>query len=119
MKNFKELKVWQKSVELVTSIYQTTKVFPKEEQFGIINQIRRCAVSVPSNIAEGFGRNSDNDFKRFLSISKGSLYEFETQLEISYRLNYIGLSDFETLNSLAIEIDKMINGLIKSLNKKY
>ena len=85
-RNYRDLIVWQKSMKLITDIYKISKLFPKEELFGLTSQIRRAAISIPSNIAEGYGRNSTGDYKRFLTISVGSLYEFQSQLEISYNL---------------------------------
>jgi len=89
IKSYRDLIIWQKSIELVKLIYIVTNKFPQTEQYGLTNQLRRSAVSIPSNIAEGYGRNSTNDYKRFLQISVGSLYELETQIEISFQLNYI------------------------------
>ena len=83
IKSYRDLFVWQKAMELVTAVYAIPKVFPKEEQYGLTAQIRRSAVSVPSNIAEGYGRNSTLDYTRFLQIARGSLYELQTQLEIA------------------------------------
>lgn len=85
----KDLKVWQESMALVENIYQITKSFPSNEQFGLVAQMRRCAISIPSNIAEGAGRKGSKEFVRFLYISMGSLSELETQFEISRRLNYV------------------------------
>jgi len=95
MKTYRELIVWQKSIKLVTLIYQITKNFPDIEKFGLTSQIQRCAISIPSNIAEGYGRNSLNDYIRFLNISNGSLYELQTQVEIAYNLKYIKKEIFE------------------------
>ncbi|NQU52513.1 MAG: four helix bundle protein [Bacteroidetes bacterium] len=117
MNNFRELNVWQKAMNLVTQIYKSTKYFPKEEQFGLTNQIRRCAVSIPSNIAEGAGRDSSKDFNRFLSIALGSSFELETQLIISKELEYISIESSNSIENELIEIQKMIRGLQKSLNK--
>lgn len=89
MNNFKELHVWKKSMNLVKTIYSATKCFPREEQFGLTNQIRRCAVSIPSNIAEGAGRNSPKEFNHFLSIALGSCFELETQIIIGNELDYL------------------------------
>jgi four helix bundle protein len=88
IKSHKDLKVWQESMTLVTQIYKISEDFPKHEIYGLSSQIRRAAVSIPSNIAEGAGRKGENEFKRFLFIALGSLSEVETQLEISQRLNY-------------------------------
>ena len=87
MHKYKELKLWQKSIGLVTSVYLLTRSFPQFENFGLVSQINRSAVSIPSNIAEGAGRNSDKEFIHFLSIAQASSYELETQLIISKNLN--------------------------------
>lgn len=115
IKTYRDLMVWQKSMTLVTTIYQTTKSFPSSEQFGLISQIRRAAVSLPSNIAEGYGRNSLGDYTRFLQIAIGSLYEIQTQLEISYNLNYLPLSEFDTTFEQTREIERMLSSLIQKL----
>ena len=108
--SYRDLIVWQKSMELAKETYLLTKIFPKEELYGLISQMRRCAVSVPSNIAEGKGRGSDKEFIRFLRISLGSLYELNTQLELSHNLNYTKNTD--TIFDLSFEIEKMLNALI-------
>jgi len=114
MNDFKKLMVWQKSILLVKDIYSETKRFLKEELFGITNQIKRAAVSIPSNIAEGAGRGT-KEFNHFLNISKGSTFELETQIIIAKELNFLQTETFETLNSQIIEIQKMLTGLQKSL----
>jgi len=86
IKSYKELIVWQKSIDLVCQIYHFSSFFPKEELYALSSQIKRAAISIPSNIAEGYGRNSKNDYLRFLQISSGSLYEVQTQVEIAKRL---------------------------------
>ena len=118
MNYFKELKVWQKAIELVTNTYLKTQNFHKEEVFGLTAQIRRCAVSIPSNIAEGCGRNTDKDFNNFLGISLGSAFEFETQLIICKNLNFIQQSDFIFLESEIQHIQNMIIKLKSTLEKK-
>jgi four helix bundle protein len=115
--NFKELKVWQKSRVLATNIFLLTKQYPKEERFEIVSQMRRAVVSIASNIAEGSGRNSNKDFRRFLDISLSSSYELETQLIISNDLKYISKGDFNTLSNDIQEIQKMIFGFRRSLSK--
>lgn len=116
MNNFKELKVWQKSVELSTRIYQITTGFPKDELYGLSSQLRRTAVSIPSNIAEGSGRGSNKDFSHFLSISLGSAFEMETQVIIAEKLFMIKQENaIEIINEIT-EIQKMIRGLQKSIN---
>ncbi|MCK5029258.1 MAG: four helix bundle protein [Bacteroidales bacterium] len=115
MKTHHDLDVWKKSIDLVTKVYSLTKSFPKEELYGITNQIRRAIVSVPSNIAEGAARNTPKEFNNFLSIALGSLSEVETQLIISKNLKYINQENLDLhLNDLIV-IRKMIIGLKKSL----
>jgi four helix bundle protein len=109
------LTVWQKAIDLVGMIYMLTREYPPEENFGLTNQMRRCAVSIPSNIAEGQGRSSSKEFERFLRISLGSLAELDTQMEISRRLGYVKGEDNIELEKVMLEIRKMIFGLIKSL----
>lgn len=115
MKTHKDLDVWKKSIVLVTSIYALTKAFPNDELFGLVNQMRRCAVSIPSNIAEGAGRDSSKEFARYLSISMGSIAELETQLIIAKNLNYGTDSEIENILDELIVIRKMTVGLKKSL----
>ncbi len=118
MNNFKELKVWQKAIKLVTVVYKNTQSFPKQEMYGLISQIRRAAVSIPSNIAEGAGRMSPGDFKHFLNIARGSSFELETQLTIGLNLGYLEQADFNLLTSDLDEIQRMITGLQNSINTK-
>jgi len=115
MKTFRELIVWQKSMDLVTEIYEETKSFPDEEKFGLTNQIRRASVSIPSNVAEGFGRKSDGDFARFVSIAIGSNYEVQTQLEIARNVGFLEDNHFIRLIEKLTEIDKMLKGLKSKL----
>lgn len=118
MKTHKDLDVWKLSIEFVTEIYNLTKDFPKEEQFGLTNQIRRASVSIPSNIAEGAGRRSDKEFLQFLYISMGSIQEIDTQLLISLNLNYLTKSEYEILLTKLDQISKMISGLIKFVKER-
>jgi four helix bundle protein len=115
MNNHKDLEVWKKSIEYVKNIYEVTKSFPKDEIYGLTNQIRRAAVSIPSNIAEGAARKGETEFKQFLYIALGSLSEVETQLIISLEIGYFDKAQFEKLNSELISIRKMLIGLIRSL----
>lgn len=108
--------IWQRAMGLVTTIYELPKLFPKEEMYGLTNQIRRCAVSIPSNIAEGYGRNSTGDYKRFLQIAVGSLFELQTQTEIAFNLNYCTKDKFETIFQESKEIELMILSLIRKIN---
>lgn len=116
MKNFKNLNVWQNGIELVIDIYKKTEDFPKEEIYGLTSQIKRSAMSIPSNIAEGTGRSSDKDFNRFLDVALGSSFELETQLIIANRLKFLDDIDFNKLNQQIDEEQKMIIGLQKTLH---
>lgn len=115
IKDFKDLIVWQKAMELVTEVYKLVKKLPKEELFALSDQIRRSAISIPSNIAEGQGRNSTKEFNRFLAIAKGSKAELETQLLLCVKIKYLEDSEIETAINLIQEIGKMLNALQKSL----
>ncbi len=116
--SYRNLIVWQKSVALVTDIYTLTKSFPQEEKFGIVSQLNRASVSIPSNIAEGWGRKSSKNYLQFLRISRGSLMETETLLEISKNLNYINDSEFKVISDNIEEVSKILQGLIKSIQQK-
>ncbi len=116
--SYRNLIVWQKSVALVTDIYTLTKSFPQEEKFGIVSQLNRASVSIPSNIAEGWGRESSKNYLQFLRISRGSLMEKETLLEISKNLNYINDSEFKVISDNIEEVSKILQGLIKSIQQK-
>ena len=118
MHNFKELKVWQKSRILTSEVYNITRKLPKDEKFGLISQMDRSVVSIPSNIAEGSGRGSDRDFRRFLNYSMGSAYELETQIILSYDLHFISDKDFLQISEKITEVQKMIFGFRKSLSIK-
>ncbi len=115
VKNYRDLIVWQKAMDLVTLVYQSTECFPQKEVFGLTNQIRKAAVSIPSNIAEGQGRNTDRDFRHFLSIARGSLQEVETQLEIARRLGYLPSETLLDIIEQSSEVARMINGLSRAL----
>ena len=118
MKTYRDLIVWQKSIVLVTEVYKISKEFPNDETYGLTSQIRRCAVSIPSNIAEGYGRNSTNDYIHFLRIATGSLYELQTQMEIALNLHYIEKSKFNCIYELSREIERMLSSLIRKLCSK-
>jgi len=115
VKSFKDLIVWQKAMDLVEMIYNITKLFPKEERYALVDQLRRAAVSIPSNIAEGQWRGSSAEFKHFLSIARGSLAEVETQLLIAKRLNYLGSENLQNIMSIHQEISKMLPALTAKL----
>ncbi len=114
--DFKDLLVWQKAMDLVAVTYQLVKLLPKEEQYDLASQMRRAAVSVPSNIAEGQGRKSDREFLRFLSIARGSRAELETQLLLSVRLGYLSAKQVAPALSLCAEIGKMLFSLAETLS---
>lgn len=115
VKSYKDLIVWQKSIELVCEIYRITKLLPKEELYGLCDQMRRASVSIASNIAEGHARSYDKEFSKFLSISQGSLAELETQLVICTRLEFLTDGQIETACNLCAEIGKMLFSLISTL----
>ncbi|PZR39915.1 MAG: four helix bundle protein [Azospira oryzae] len=116
MHNLKELKIWLKAIDLATDVYRLTASFPKEERYGLTSQIRRSAVSIPSNIAEGAGRNSNKEFNHFLSISKGSSYELQTQLIISKNLELVDANVDSVLEQLD-QIQKMNYSLQNKLRQ--
>ena len=118
LKNYKELKVWQKSYELCLEIYRITAKFPKEELYGLTSQIRRSAVSIPSNIAEGYGRKTTLDYIRMLYISYGSVCELETQILLAGDLGFIEKDVLSALKKDIAEIERMLKALIKSLENK-
>jgi len=111
----RRLNVWQKSMELVRDIYQITSKFPKNEEYGLSSQMRRAAVSVPSNLAEGAARKGKKEFRHFLSIAQGSLSELDTQIELAHMLGYVAGQRHRELMSKMTEISKMLYGLAKTL----
>ncbi|HSE48839.1 MAG TPA: four helix bundle protein [Terriglobales bacterium] len=113
--SYRDLKAWQKAIELVVHIYELTGPFPKHELYGLTSQMRRAAVSIASNVAEGKGRSSDRDFVHFLTHSRGSVLELETQLIISARLNLISPKQLQEAEKKAQEVGRILNGLIQSL----
>ncbi len=117
--SYRDIKAWQKAIELVVEIYSCTRAFPREEVYGLANhlanQLRRAAVSVGSNIAEGKGRCADKEFLLFLHHARGSVFEVETQLTIAGRLGYITQAEVQRMEILAGEIARMLNGLIKAI----
>ena len=116
-RNYRDLIVWKKSIELVSKLYSSTRAFPKEEIYGLTSQIRRAGVSIPANIAEGQGRNSLGEFRQFLGIAQGSLAELETLLIISGNLLYLKSQKKEELLESCEEIGRLLAGLKKSLAK--
>jgi four helix bundle protein len=115
--SYKDLKVWQKPLDLVTEVYALTRPFPREEVYGITGQMRRAAISVSSNIAEGKGRSSDKEFVVFLCHARGSLLEPETQALIARRLGYLDAAGGKARENHALEVAKILNGLITALRK--
>jgi len=115
-KGYRDLIVWQKSMDLVTEVYSATKLLPRDEQYGLVNQLRRAVVSIPSNIAEGNSRNTTKEYVQFLNIALGSKAEVETQLEICLRLEYLGSEQIKNALALCEEVGKMLNSMIKKLN---
>lgn len=111
--SYRELMVWRKGIDLVKQVYVLTERFPKQETYGLANQLQRAATSVPSNIAEGEARGRTKDFVRFLRMAIGSLAEVDTQLEIAKELSYVTEDNIKPLNELALETRKMLFGLIK------
>ncbi|TFV96291.1 four helix bundle protein [Algoriphagus kandeliae] len=118
MHNFKELKVWQKSVDMAVKIYSVTKSYPNEEKFGLISQMRRAGVSIPSNIAEGCAKTSNKSFVNSLEVSLGESFELETQMIISERIGILDNTTARELESDLSEIQKMIMGLKSSIEAK-
>ncbi|AFL83966.1 S23 ribosomal protein [Belliella baltica DSM 15883] len=116
MHRYKELRVWQKAIDLAVEVYRITEKLPKEERYGLISQMNRSAVSIPSNIAKGAGRNLEKDFNNFLGIALGSSFELDTQVIISNRLEYIKQQDFEYLENELEHLQNMITKLKMSLN---
>ncbi len=116
--SYRQLVVWQKAIELVLEIYRATQDFPKEEMYGLTSQLRRAAVSVPSNIAEGQGRFSTGEFKQFLGHAKGSLFELQTQVVIGQKLGYLKDKVAGRLVEASDEVGRMLSGLLSSLRQK-
>lgn len=118
MRDFKKIQVWQKAHTFVLSVYKTTEHFPREELFGLTSQIRRAATSIPTNIAEGAGRETQQEFVRFIHIATGSASEVEHQLLLAHELGYISKPNCQKLNTDINEIQKMLHGFAKALKSK-
>ncbi|WP_271729879.1 four helix bundle protein [Aquimarina algiphila] len=114
MSTFRNLKIWSKAMDIVTKVYSDTNNFPKEEMYGLTSQIRRACVSIPSNIAEGYGRKGKKEYLRFLNIAMSSLFEMQTQLEIAKNLKYMNTDKFETMYDETRELERMLS----SYNRK-
>lgn len=111
MRGHRGLVAWQKAMELVTEIYRMTRDFPKDELYGLVSQLRRAAVSVPSNLAEGYGRNSRNEFHQFVGVARGSLAEVEMQIEIAKNLDYVSQESCSKLLSRIDEVGRLLTGM--------
>ena len=117
-KSYRDLVAWQKAMDLVTAIYEATASFPKEELYGLTSQLRRAAVSIPSNIAEGQGRHGVAEFRHFLRQASGSLMELETQVMIVARLCYVSQDSADRILGRCAEAGRLLNGLVNSLDRK-
>ena len=116
--NFKKLKIWQDSIVLVSDSYKLTKMFPDFEKFNLISQMNRCAVSIPSNIAEGSSKSTNRHFKQYLESSLGSAFEWETQLIVSYNEKYLDKGNFDELENKILQIQKMLGSFIDNLKEQ-
>ena len=117
-RGYRDLVVWQKAIDLAVAVHASTRSLPAQERFGLIAQLNRASVSVPSNIAEGAARRTTRDFLAFVHIARGSLAEIETQLLVSHRIGYLDAETFESLSAQADEVGRMVNGLIAGLQRK-
>lgn len=118
MHNYKELNVWKRAIKFTVQVYKISRSFPADERFGLTSQIRRSAVSVPSNIAEGAGRRTNGEFENFLGIAHGSICELETQLYVAFELGYVDIEIFQEVTTELTEIQKMLYALILKFEKK-
>lgn len=116
MRNFRNYEVWQNAKELVKLLYKHTIIFPETEKFGLVNQIRRAAVSIPANIAEGAGRRTEKDFRNFLYVSLGSAFELETLIELSYDLGFIDKDNYNSITEKVNHVQRQLNSFIQRLN---
>lgn len=117
IRTYRDLLVWQKGIALVTLLYQETKSFPREEVYGLTSQMRRCAVSIPSNITEGHGRSTRKEYLRYLEVALGSLRELQTQIEIARNLQFLDADAHSKLSNLTLELERMLTSLQRSLRK--
>ena len=117
MGTFRDLKVWDKSMKLVTKVYEKSKVFPSEETYGLTSQIKKSAISIPSNIAEGYGRDGKKDYLKFLNISISSLFELQTQIEIANNLNFLSQKEFDEIYEETKEIERMLSSFIRKIKE--
>ena len=117
VRSYEDLRVWSLGVGLAEAVYQTTAAFPDDERFGLTSQVRRAAVSIPSNIAEGWGRGFRADYRRFVLTARGSLYEVETQLLIAHRLGYVSADDARALRDRTQALSRQLHALVRSLSR--
>lgn len=118
IRSYRDLVAWQKAMDFGIEVYKTTKTLPDSERFGLVSQLRRAAVSVASNIAEGYGRGTRSDYLRFLRTARGSLYEIDTQMLLAARLEYLTSNAYETIHERLNECGRLIAGLIRSLESE-
>ena len=118
MASYRDLLAWQKAMELITQIYRVSQKFPSEEMYGIVSQMRRAAISIPSNIAEGQGRLTKGEFIQFLGIARGSLLELETQILVAQNLHYLNEPTLKNLLGLTSEVGRLVNGLLSAIKKR-
>lgn len=118
MQNYRDLKVWQSAMQLAEGVYRITAPFPSHEMYGLTSQLRRAAVSIPSNLAEGHARSTTRDYLRFVGIAQGSLAEAETQVELAHRLGYVPADDLRTMLEQTNELGRMLHGLRSALTAK-
>jgi len=119
VRNYKDLIAWQKGMDLVETVYRVSGQFPSDERFGLVSQMRRAVISIPSNIAEGYTRRGRADYLRFLDIARGSANEIETQVIAAVRLDFIKEEDAKSAIQLINEVQKILKGLVNSLNNKF
>ncbi|MFN2453221.1 MAG: four helix bundle protein [Pyrinomonadaceae bacterium] len=115
IKSHRDLVVWQKAMDLVEAIYTASRTFPKDETYGLVSQMRRAAVSIPANVAEGQGRRLPGEFQQFLANARGSLWELDTHLELALRLKYINSEQYNVVRVKLDEVGRLLNGLLRSI----
>ncbi|HEX8072953.1 MAG TPA: four helix bundle protein [Pyrinomonadaceae bacterium] len=116
IKSHRDLIVWQRAMDLVVAAYHVSKTFPREEAYGLTSQLRRAAISIPANIAEGQGRRLTKEFQQFLAHARGSLLELDTHLELALRLSYLNIEQHTALHARVAEVGRLLNGLMRSLD---
>jgi len=117
IRTFRDLVAWQKAVDLTQLVYRATRTFPSHEKFGLVSQMRRAAVSVPANIAEGYGRGRRLEYIRYVEVARGSLFELQTHAEVARRQGWLAVPVLHEFNQLAEEVDRILSGLLRSLKK--